>query len=42
MGILTLGAGVGSSIIVTAQGPDATIALDAIALLVAAKFGEDD
>ena len=42
MGILTLGAGVGSSIIVTASGPDAAVALDAIALLVAGKFGEDD
>ena len=42
MGILTLGAGVGSSIIVTANGPDAAVALDAITLLVAGKFGEDD
>ena len=42
MGILTLGAGVGSSIIVTAQGPGAKAALDAISLLVAGKFGEED
>ena len=42
MGILTLGAGVGSSIVVTAQGPDAARALDAIALLVESKFGEED
>ena len=42
MGILTLGAGVGSTIIVTARGPDAAVALDAISLLVAGKFGEDD
>ena len=42
MGILTLGAGVGSTIIVTARGSDAAVALDAISLLVAGKFGEDD
>ena len=42
MGILTLGAGVGSTIIVTALGPDAAAALEAIATLVAGKFGEDD
>ena len=42
MGILTLGAGIGSSIEVTASGPQAATALDAIAALVAAKFGEDE
>ncbi len=42
MGILTLGAGIGSSILVTAQGPQAAAALDAIASLVASKFGEDE
>ena len=41
MGILTLGAGIGSTITVTAQGREAQAALDAIAALVAAKFGED-
>ncbi len=42
MGILTLGAGVGSTITVTAKGPAAAEVLDAIAALVAEKFGEDD
>ena len=42
MGILTLGAGIGSSILVTAQGPQASAALDAIAALVANRFGEDE
>lgn len=42
MGILTLGAGIGSSIVVTACGPQAAEALNAIASLVADRFGEDD
>ena len=42
MGILTLGAGIGSTIVVTAQGPQAEAVLDAIAALVAGKFGEED
>jgi phosphocarrier protein HPr len=42
MGILTLGAGIGSSIIVTAKGTEAEKALDAIAALVANRFGEDE
>ena len=42
MGILTLGAGIGSTILVTAQGPEAAAALDAIAALVAGRFGEDE
>ena len=42
MGILTLGAGIGTSITVTAQGDDAQEALDAIATLVANRFGEDE
>ena len=42
MGILTLGAGIGSTILVTAQGPQAAAALDAIAALIANKFGEDE
>ena len=41
MGILTLGAGIGSTITVTARGREALAALDAVAALVAAKFGED-
>jgi phosphocarrier protein len=42
MGILTLGAGIGSSITVSATGPHAREAIDAIAALVANKFGEDE
>jgi phosphocarrier protein len=42
MGILTLGAGVGSSISVAAFGAQAQEALDALAALVADRFGEDD
>ena len=42
MGILTLGAGLGSTITVSAQGPEANEALDALAALVANRFGEDE
>ena len=42
MGILTLGAGQGSTIIVTASGPQAEAALDALEALVANRFGEDE
>ena len=42
MGILTLGAAMGSSIFVTASGPDAQAALDALAALVANRFGEGE
>ena len=42
MGILTLGAGVGCTITVAARGAQAREALDAIADLVARRFGEDD
>ncbi len=42
MGILTLGAGIGTSIVVTARGEDAAAALAAIAALVADRFGEDE
>ena len=42
MGILTLGAGIGSTILVTAGGRQAAEALDALAALVADKFGEDE
>ena len=41
MGILTLGAGVGSTITVAASGTDAAAALDALCVLVAARFGEE-
>ena len=42
MGILTLGAGLGSTITVSASGAEAREALDAIAALVSDKFGEDE
>jgi phosphocarrier protein HPr len=42
MGILTLGAGIGSRITVSASGPQAVEALDALEALVADRFGEDE
>lgn len=42
MGILTLGAGIGSTITVTAKGPEAAQAMEAIAALVADRFGEGE
>jgi phosphocarrier protein len=42
MGILTLGAAKGSSILVTAEGPDAHAVLDALEELVANRFGEEE
>jgi phosphocarrier protein HPr len=42
MGILTLGAGPGSTITVSASGADAREALDALAALVSSRFGEDE
>jgi phosphocarrier protein len=42
MGILTLGAGLGSTITVAAIGSDAEAALEALATLVANRFGEDE
>ena len=42
MGILTLGAGIGTTIHVSATGPEAEAAVEAIAALVASKFGEDE
>ena len=42
MGILTLGAGIGSTIMVVAQGDDAEAAVDALAALIADKFGEGE
>ncbi|HMA00957.1 MAG TPA: HPr family phosphocarrier protein [Gemmatimonadaceae bacterium] len=40
MGVMMLAAEFGSNILVRANGPDAEQAVDAIADLVAAKFGE--
>jgi len=42
MGILTLGAGMGTSITVTALGPQAEEALGALEALLADKFGEGE
>jgi phosphocarrier protein len=42
MGILTLGAGLGSTITVAARGAQAREALNALAALVADRFGEDE
>ena len=42
MGLLTLGAAKGTSIAVVAVGDDGQAALDAIAALLADKFGEDE
>jgi phosphocarrier protein HPr len=42
MGILTLGAGPGMNITVTAAGAEAAEAMEAIAALVANRFGEDE
>ena len=41
MGILTLGAGIGSTIRVSAEGPQARAVLDAITALIADRFGEE-
>jgi phosphocarrier protein len=41
MDLMMLGAGVGSDIEVVAEGPQAAEALEAIAQLVADKFGEE-
>ena len=42
MGLLTLGAAQGTTILVTAQGDDAEACLDGIAALLANRFGEDE
>ena len=42
MGILTLGAGKGTSVRVSATGPQAAEAVEALATLIANRFGEDE
>ncbi|HWJ72658.1 MAG TPA: HPr family phosphocarrier protein [Kaistia sp.] len=42
MGLMMLAAGIGSSVHVTADGPEAAAALEAIARLVADRFGEEE
>jgi len=42
MGLLMLGAGNGSSITISAEGPQAREALDTLQKLIADKFGEGE
>ena len=42
MGLLTLGAGIGSEIIIEATGPQAKEALDTLVKLVNDRFGEEE
>lgn len=42
MGLLMLGAGVGSEVTISVEGPQADEALDTLVRLVAEKFGEGD
>ncbi len=41
MGLMMLAASMGTSVTVEASGPQAALAVEALALLVAAKFDED-
>jgi phosphocarrier protein len=41
MGLLTLAAAQGTTILIDAEGPDAVEAVETLAKLVAAKFGEE-
>jgi phosphocarrier protein len=42
MGILTLGAGIGTELTLSAVGPQAAEALDALTALIADRFGEGE
>jgi phosphocarrier protein len=42
MGLMMLGAGIGSSITVSATGAQATEAIEALYVLVSGKFGEEE
>jgi phosphocarrier protein len=42
MGILTLGAGLGTTVVLVAKGADANEALDALSDLISNRFGEDE
>ena len=42
MGLMMLSAGIGSSVIVSATGPEAREAIEALTTLVTTKFGEDE
>jgi phosphocarrier protein len=41
MGLMMLGAGIGSDLTISAKGPQSVEALDALEALVASRFGED-
>ena len=41
MGLMMLGAGIGSEITIAARGADAADVLDALAVMVEGKFGEE-
>ncbi|MDB5470808.1 MAG: Phosphotransferase system, phosphocarrier protein HPr [Caulobacter sp.] len=41
MGLMMLAAGIGSTVEISAEGPEATAALDALCELVANRFDED-
>ncbi len=41
MGLLTLGAGIGSEIHIEASGPQARLAIDGLTELIETRFGED-
>nr|WP_272213393.1 HPr family phosphocarrier protein [Marinicella sp. W31]MDC2879346.1 HPr family phosphocarrier protein [Marinicella sp. W31] len=41
MGLMMLAAGIDSTIVVSAEGPEAEAALDAIKALIAGRFGEE-
>ena len=42
MGILTLGAGQGTTVTISATGPQAAEAVEGLAALIANRFGEDE
>ncbi|MGO4711930.1 HPr family phosphocarrier protein [Bradyrhizobium sp. 2TAF24] len=42
MGLMMLAAGIGTTILISAKGPEAANALEAITALVTNKFGEDE
>lgn len=42
MGLMMLSAGIGTSVVVSAKGPDARAAMTAIAELLANRFNEDE
>ena len=41
MGLMMLSAGIGTSIVISATGPEAQAAIDALTELVGSKFGEE-